>query len=321
MTDFRVCANFFTHLKTRKLQLRLGDAGTIAHLRLFAYAAEHRPSGELTGMTVEDVEVAAEWRGLPGSFVEELISLRLLDVSEVNQTLTIHNWRTHNQWVSESSGRIKNAHLQNHRRWHQARGIVEPTCCHCQPSITDQPGSVTDSATDENASVNVSPLRYGTVRNEKEGESSDASTDKKCQQRVKATEDEAGKPLPSSASRRTRVAMRFDEDAVPYRLSALLLELIRSHNPGHLQPDLQKWATTVDLMMRRDKRNPAEIEKIIRFAQADLFWFPNILSTESLRKHFDQLVLKSLNTAASPRSTASAAERFQTTSVPFGVLS
>lgn len=155
--QFRVDSGYFSNLKIRKLQRRLGEAGVVAHLRLFAYAAEHRPTGELAGMTSEDVETVTEWPGEAGVFVKELISLRLLDVSEGDQALTIHHWPEHNPWVSESPGRSENARLQNHLRHHVQKGIVQPKCRHCQPeSVTEAVPPVTDSATSEHAPATVS---------------------------------------------------------------------------------------------------------------------------------------------------------------------
>ena len=46
-------------------------------------------------------------------------------------------------------------------------------------------------------------------------------------------------------------------------------------------------------MIKKDKRNPDDIRKVIDFAQEDDFWQANILSTEKLRKQFDQLLMKS----------------------------
>ncbi|KXK29370.1 MAG: hypothetical protein UZ01_02264, partial [Candidatus Brocadia sinica] len=60
-------------------------------------------------------------------------------------------------------------------------------------------------------------------------------------------------------------------------------------------PDLQKWATHIDKMIRLDKRPPEEIEKVVAWCQQDSFWQNNILSTEKLRKQYDQLYLKAFN--------------------------
>ena len=76
------------------------------------------------------------------------------------------------------------------------------------------------------------------------------------------------------------------------KLSNRLLSAIQTRNPGHRKPDLDKWAHHIDLMIRIDKRDPAEIEKVIDWCQADTFWQNNILSTEKLREQYDQLILK-----------------------------
>lgn len=75
-------------------------------------------------------------------------------------------------------------------------------------------------------------------------------------------------------------------------LSQLLFDLILKRRPNFKKPNLTTWAKSIDLMIRVDKRNPDEIEKVIKWCQADEFWQNNILSTAKLRKQFDQLALK-----------------------------
>jgi len=75
-------------------------------------------------------------------------------------------------------------------------------------------------------------------------------------------------------------------------VSELLLNEILKRKPDYKKPDLEKWASSIDLMIRVDKRNPDEIKKVIIWCQQDKFWQNNILSTSKLREQFDQLSLK-----------------------------
>ena len=84
----------------------------------------------------------------------------------------------------------------------------------------------------------------------------------------------------------------FVETQKEFQLSKLLLSLIRERKPDFKEPNLQRWAREIDLMIRIDKRKPEKIEKVIRWCQEDDFWQNNILSTQKLRKHYDQLTLK-----------------------------
>ena len=77
-----------------------------------------------------------------------------------------------------------------------------------------------------------------------------------------------------------------------FRLSKLLFDEIRIRKPDFKEPDLQKWSIHTERIIRLDKRSPERIEAVIRWCQADDFWQNNILSTEKLRKQFDQLELK-----------------------------
>ena len=76
------------------------------------------------------------------------------------------------------------------------------------------------------------------------------------------------------------------------RMSELLFSLIRKQDPKHKNPNLQKWAIHIDRLIRLDSRSVEEIEKVMRWCQEDGFWQNNILSTEKLRKQYDQLKLK-----------------------------
>ena len=84
----------------------------------------------------------------------------------------------------------------------------------------------------------------------------------------------------------------FVETQKEFQLSKLLLSLIRERKPDFKEPNLQRWAREIDLMIRIDKRKPEKIEKVIRWCQTNDFWQNNILSTQKLRKHYDQLTLK-----------------------------
>jgi hypothetical protein len=83
-----------------------------------------------------------------------------------------------------------------------------------------------------------------------------------------------------------------DREAEAYRLARLLLKLILARRSGFKKPNLQAWTKDIDLMIRIDKRDPGEIERVIRWCQKDPFWQNNILSPRKLRKQFDQLAMK-----------------------------
>ena len=77
-----------------------------------------------------------------------------------------------------------------------------------------------------------------------------------------------------------------------FRLSNLLYSLILERNPKQKEPNFQKWADYIRKTIYIDKRTPNEIEVAIKWCQQDNFWQNNILSTEKLRKQYDQIFLK-----------------------------
>ena len=86
----------------------------------------------------------------------------------------------------------------------------------------------------------------------------------------------------------------YSPNSDEFRLSTILLSCIKNRNPTFKTPDLQSWSKQIDLMIRVDGRLVAEIENVIKLCQQDVFWQNNILSTDKLRKQFDQLKLKLL---------------------------
>lgn len=92
----------------------------------------------------------------------------------------------------------------------------------------------------------------------------------------------------------------FPEDSYPYMLSVRLRNRILDNRPNARVPEsdpksIAKWAKVIDLMIRRDHRDPKEIARVIDWCQDDDFWHSNILSTANLREHFDQLAIKMEN--------------------------
>lgn len=74
-------------------------------------------------------------------------------------------------------------------------------------------------------------------------------------------------------------------------LSVLLADLIEAN--GASRPRIgKKWADAERLMLDRDKRDPAQAEKLLRWCQKDEFWRGNILSMPKFREKYDQLLLQ-----------------------------
>lgn len=98
---------------------------------------------------------------------------------------------------------------------------------------------------------------------------------------------------PSTKKGATKV---FGEDSLEFSLVVLLRDLILANRATAKVPDLvdglARWCREMNLLLRVDRRDPLEVEKVIRWSQADSFWKTNILSPSSLRKHYDELAMK-----------------------------
>jgi hypothetical protein len=72
--DVLLAIEFFDHPKTLALQRAHGPAAVVALLRLWCWARRHRPSGDLDGMTDDDIERAAGWKGDRGDLVAAFLA-------------------------------------------------------------------------------------------------------------------------------------------------------------------------------------------------------------------------------------------------------
>lgn len=97
-TDIRLSVGFWRHPKTVKLQRRLGLEAVRSLQVLWLWAAENKPSGDLSGLDDEDISIAADWTGEADSFVSSLSSIGFLDGESGDYRL--HGWQENNSWAS-----------------------------------------------------------------------------------------------------------------------------------------------------------------------------------------------------------------------------
>nr|DAI09819.1 MAG TPA: hypothetical protein [Caudoviricetes sp.] len=81
----------------------------------------------------------------------------------------------------------------------------------------------------------------------------------------------------------------------PLRLSELLRDLHKKYDKGYCPPlkHVHGWAEDIEKLHRIDRRDYADIERVIRWVKNDSdFWRSNIMSGKKLRRHFDMLILQ-----------------------------
>ncbi|MGN6235014.1 hypothetical protein [Dyella sp.] len=119
MSDARISISLPGHPKTKRLIKRLGPEAAWFLVRLFLWAAENKPDGNLAGQSAEDIELAIDWTGEDGALVAALSEVRFLD--GVDGSYAIHDWAEHNPWVSGSDMRSAKARWNAIKRHHGIR--------------------------------------------------------------------------------------------------------------------------------------------------------------------------------------------------------
>lgn len=113
--DIRVLCSLPDHPKTKKLIRRLGPGGAWFLVKLFLWARENRPDGELSGMTAEDIELAVDWGGEIDALVNALVEVRFLDLEDGEYR--IHDWVDHNPWSAGAKDRSSAARSNASKKW------------------------------------------------------------------------------------------------------------------------------------------------------------------------------------------------------------
>ncbi len=96
----------FEHVKLKKLMriLEIPRPHAIGYWEcLCRYVAENYPDGDISSMQTDEIEIAAEWEGVPGAYVGALIDCRFLDalvpadallpgICPEGTVLVVHDW-------------------------------------------------------------------------------------------------------------------------------------------------------------------------------------------------------------------------------------
>ena len=147
--DIRFSVNFWQHPKTIKLTRKGGLEAVRSLQLLWCFCAQERTDGILSGMDVDDIEIAADWRGEPGRLVELLLNGNWLEQLQ-DDTYALHGWEERQAYVSKKKLRQEQAKGAAEKRWQKKRGV--------QPAMPDDAMSNADgmrSASEPHADSNA----------------------------------------------------------------------------------------------------------------------------------------------------------------------
>lgn len=124
--DFRVDVGFFEHPKTMRLEARCGRLAPYHLLRLWAWARIHKPKGDLSGMTDDEIGTAAKWPK-PAAFVDVLADVGLVDGAQGCRHL--HDWKDRNGYAYHDEERRRRAQHAASVRWCKTHADGMPDAC------------------------------------------------------------------------------------------------------------------------------------------------------------------------------------------------
>lgn len=320
-SDIRLSVGFFDHPKTIKLDRQLGHEGIIALMRLWLWAAQNRPSGVLSGMDEDDIEIAARWNGAQGKFNAVATAVKFLNC--VDGVYHIHDWQEHNAWQAESESRsnasrlsrmaktypevyklLDTAGIKGISREHYAAVTASNDPKAAVERLLTTPSSPFFTSPCLSSPVSSFPVPSLHVREKRESSlhsdslSEPNGPDKK--NKIHPEVVQGGETAGTKA-----IQEQLPEDSEPYKLAVLMRDTLKANVPTLKEPNLQKWAQIFAVALRNDERmkEPYFIAEVIRWACSDNFWRANIQSPTKLREKFDQLSAKMESEAEKTRAT------------------
>lgn len=104
-------------------------------------------------------------------------------------------------------------------------------------------------------------------------------------------------PIPNNKPYRKPNEKERSTSSFSLEISEFLLKKIRSIHPKFTNPNLEGWATEIDLMIQQNQHTEEEIKTIITWIYEipDPFWRQNIVSTKKLRQQYDSIFLQMMS--------------------------
>lgn len=256
-------------------ELKIGKAQAIGHLVcLWLWAIENAENGDLTPFPESAIARAAEWNKRAHTFIDALVKCGWADKQD--KTLKLHDWDDYTNLFQSQLESQKQKTKERVRRYREKKKQV----CNAECNITSNGNNaINKEESNKPVTVTVTQCNAPTVPNLY----IDVSNETSCPN----SNSDVMKPKNETDN--------FDHDSEPYKLASELSRMMHENNASAKQQeerDLQRWAKTFDLTIRRDNRTAAQIWDVMRFSQQDSFWKVNILSADALRKQFDRLTLK-----------------------------
>lgn len=122
-SDIRLSVTFWQHPKTVKLMRKHGIEAVRSLQILWCFAAQEHPSGVLENMDVDDIEIAADWRGEEGALVAALLVGGWIE--EENGTYIIHGWQERQTYVARAPERSEQGRKAAEARWKNKYGNAQ----------------------------------------------------------------------------------------------------------------------------------------------------------------------------------------------------
>lgn len=145
--DVRLSTGFPTHRKTKRLKRVLGAEGVLGLIFLWAWAGRERWSGDLGGLSDEDIEDSCGWDGQPGALIGALSDPKIRFIDGPPGERALHDWAEHNPFAAGKGVRIARGKKGAEAMWAKRRAEQAERQEELDLDASSMPGDASSNAT------------------------------------------------------------------------------------------------------------------------------------------------------------------------------
>lgn len=124
MPSININPDFFTHIKTKRLQTRLGPGSEIYLIRLWCIACRYDPeAGEFAGWTAAELEDQVDWNGEREAMVNAMMDVGFLH--KTSKGYYIHDWQEHEGHLKSYRDKARAAHEARRKKKKEAQANAQ----------------------------------------------------------------------------------------------------------------------------------------------------------------------------------------------------
>lgn len=186
-----------------------------------------------------------------------------------------------NELIELEKGSFVTSELKLMERWHWGKSKLRSFL-----EILEKDGMIVKNSDRKKTTISI--CNYS-IYHDLETENRPQADQEQTASRLPADTIKNDKNDKNDKNKDSRPKQLYDETSVYYQLALLLYNEILKNMPDKKKPNLNQWADSFRKLVELDNKKSEHIEKVIKWAQSNGFWWKNVLSATKFREQYERL--------------------------------